>query len=63
MGHDIIVNHSGSVSQGDSRVSCPDDGLRILATLIAHDLATKRQDNTKKKKDRELSDPQMLEGC
>lgn len=63
MGHDIILNHAESVSQGDGRVACPGSGLRILARLIAHDLATKRQDNTIKKKYRELSDPQILESC
>jgi len=54
MGHDIRLNHSGSVSQGYSRVGCPDDGLRILAKLIARDLVTKWQDNTSKKNDRKV---------
>ena len=61
--HDIILNHAGSVSQGDGRVAYPDAGLRILARLIARDLLSKHQDKTKKKKDGELSDPQMLERC
>jgi hypothetical protein len=54
MGHDIMLNHSRFVSQGYSRVGCPDDGLRILARLIVRDLATKRQDNTSKKNDRKV---------
>jgi len=49
--YEIILNHSGSVSQGYGRVNCPDDGLRILARIIARDLVTKRQDNANKKKD------------
>ena len=52
--YEIMINHSGSVSQGYSRVNCPDDGLRILARLIARDLVTKRQDNTNKKKDKKV---------
>lgn len=58
-----MINHSGSESQSYGRVGCPDDGLRILARIIARDLVSKRQDNTKKKKDRELSDPQISESC
>ena len=50
----IIINHSGSVSQDYSRVGCPDDGLRILARIIARDLVTKRQDNTNKKNDKKV---------
>ena len=54
MDYEIILNHSGSVSQGCSRVGCPDNGLRILARIIAHDLVTKRQDNANKKTDRKV---------
>ena len=54
MEHDIIVNHSGPVSQGDGRVGYPDSGLRILAKLIAHHLVTKRQDNMNKKNDKKV---------
>ena len=50
-------------SQINSQTSHHIEGLRVLACIIAHDLVSKRQDNTKKKKDRELSDPQILEGC
>ena len=60
---EIILNHPGSVSQGYSSVGCPDNGLRILARLIARDLATRRQDNANKQKDREVSEPQILEDC
>ena len=63
MGHNIRLSHPGPVSQGYSRVNCLNDGLRILAKIIARDLVSKRQDNTKKKKDRELSDPQISESC
>ena len=49
MGYEIILNHSDAVSQGYGRVNCPDDGLRILARLIAHDLVAKRQDNANNK--------------
>ena len=49
-----MLNHSGAISQGYGRVSCPDDGLRILARLIARDLVTKRQDNTSKKNDKKV---------
>jgi len=56
-----MINHSASVSQGYSRVGCPDDGLRLLARLIARDLLTKREDNTNKKNGTKVSDPQILE--
>jgi len=49
--YEIILNHSRDISQG-RRVGCPDDGLRILARLIARDLVIKRQDNTNKKNDK-----------
>ena len=49
-----ILNHSGPIGQGDSRVGCLDDGLRILARLIAHDLVTKRQDSTNNKTGRKV---------
>ena len=52
--YEVILNHSGSVSQGYGRVNCPDDGLRILARLIARDLLTKRQDNAYKKTGRKV---------
>ena len=54
MDYEIILNHSWSVSQDYGRVNCPDDGLRILARIIARDLVTKRQDNTNKKKDKKV---------
>jgi hypothetical protein len=60
---EIILNDPGSISQGCDTVSCPDNGLRILARLIARDLVTRRQDNANKQKDREVSDPQILEDC
>ena len=41
--YEIILNYSGSVSQGYSRVGCPDNGLRILARLIARELINKRR--------------------
>jgi len=50
-------------SQINNQTSHRVDGLRVLACIIARDLVSKRQDNTKKKKDRELSDPQILERC
>jgi len=61
--YEIMINHSGSVSQGYGRVNCPDDGLRLLASLIARDLLTKREDNTNKKNGRKVSNPQILESC
>ena len=63
VGHDIMLNHSDVVSQGYGRVGCPDDGLRILARLIARDLVTKRQDNATMRNDMKVSDPQILEDC
>jgi hypothetical protein len=50
-------------SQINSQTSHHIEGLRVLACIIARDLVSKRQDNTKKKKDRELSAPQILERC
>ena len=61
MGHEIILDDSRDISQGGSRVGCPDDELRLLARLIARDLLTKRADNTNKKNGRKVSDPQILE--
>ena len=61
--YEIMINHSGSVSQGYSRVGCPDNGLRILARIIARDLLVKRRDNTTMRNDRKVSDPQILEDC
>ena len=52
--YEIILNHSGPVSQGYGRVNCPDDGLRRLARIIARDIVTKRQHNTKKKNDKKV---------
>ncbi len=49
MDYEFILNYSGFISQGNGKVSCPDNGLRILARLIARDLLTKRQDNANKK--------------
>ena len=54
MGHNIRLSHPGPVSQGYSRVGCPDNGLGILAKIIARDLVTKRQDNTNKKNDKKV---------
>lgn len=54
MGYKIMINHSGSVSQGHSGVGCPYDGLKILAKIISHDLLTKQQDNTNKKTDKKV---------
>jgi len=59
--HKAILSHSDGISQGHSGVVSPDDGLRILARLIARDLVTKRQDNTTTRNDRKVSDPQILE--
>ena len=61
MGHDIIVNHSGSVSQGDGRVGCPGDGLRILARLIARDLVSKHKGSINSKKDKQENELRMPE--
>lgn len=61
VGHDIMINHANAVSQGCSRVSCPDNGLRILARIIARDLVTKQRDTTTMMDDRKVSDPQISE--
>jgi len=58
-----ILNDFVVESQIGGHVSHRVNGLRVLARIIAHDLVSKRQDNTKEKKDRELSNPQILEGC
>jgi hypothetical protein len=39
------------------------DGLRALAKMIASDLLTKHQNKTNKKRDRKVSNPQILEDC
>jgi hypothetical protein len=52
--YEIILNHLGCVRQGYGRVNCPDDGLRILARIIARDLLAKRQDNANKKTGRKV---------
>lgn len=56
-----ILDDSTDISQVRSQVVTPNTGLRILARIIARDLVTKQWDNTKKKKCREVSDPQILE--
>jgi len=58
-----ILHDSMVVSQICSHASYPIDGLRVLARLIAHDLLAKRRDNTTKKNDRKVGDPQTSEGC
>jgi len=63
MGHEAILYDSRDISQAYSRASCSDDGLRILARLIARDLVAKRRDNTTMRNDRKVSDPQILEDC
>lgn len=54
MDYEIILNDSRDISQHYGRVGCPNDGLRILARLIARDLLTKRQDNANKKTGRKV---------
>ena len=43
MRHKAILSDPRDISQGYSRVSSPDDGLRILARLIARELINKRR--------------------
>ena len=48
-------------SQIDGHTSHRVDGLRALAKMIAGDLLTKHRNNTNKKRDRKVSDPQISE--
>lgn len=43
MGHKAILNDLRDISQAYSRVGFPDDGLRILARLIARELINKQR--------------------
>ena len=60
---DIILHDSVVLSQQRSHKSYRTEGLRVLARLIAHDLLAKRRDNTTKKNDRKVGDPQISESC
>jgi len=57
----MILKDFAVESQIGSPTSHRVDGLRALAKMIASDLLAKHQNKTNKKRDREISDPQILE--
>ena len=61
MDYEKILNQSESVSQEHSRVNCLNDGLRILAKIIARDLVIKSQSGTNRKKGRQENELQVPE--
>jgi len=63
MSYKVILGHSDGISQVHSGVVSPDDGLRILARLIARDLVTKRQDNINKKTDKKVGAQKYWRGA
>ena len=58
-----ILNDLAVISQPRSQTSYRTEGLQVLARIIARNLLGKRRDNTTMRKDRKVSDPQILEDC
>ena len=61
--HNLSLRDFAAESQIGGHTSHRVDGLRALAKMIASDLLTKHRNKTNKKRDRKVSDPQILEGC